>query len=462
MITQSEYLESLIEPFPFPAKGETFPRFMEEVAYLSEAYTRRKIKEYLEYMDYRFRISEKRKERYYVKDYKARTIITMYGEITYYRTIYWDRIKGRRYTYVDERIGIEKWMRYTNDVAAYVAEAYADENSMIKVGIEVGNLIHCKFSLKDNRIYAIPRQTISNLIRRVKEIRIEPTEKKREVEDLYILMDEKYLPDHKDQDGTRSNKMIKSALIVEGINRENPKRHQYIHPYYFSSYSSRFSDDLYDILSNRYNTDTLKTIHVLADGANWIKSVSQDLSLSKVKPIQYLDKFHFSQSLWRITKNEKLYKIAKSYLYHNNRKALKKLFHSLSNGEKNSNMNYILNNWTAIQNMIHLKQMNCAMEQCISHHIHSQFANVPKVYAKHHINRYLSLRDNYRNKENIKDLFIRALDDKDDSDITLLNKPSFDYSHFDKQVSLPYYTASLASGKKPIRFTPHDDFHFIY
>ena len=55
---------------------------------------------------------------------------------------------------------------------SYVAEAYADENSMIKIGNEVGNLIHAKFSLKDNRDYAIPRQTVYNLMKRSKEIRI--------------------------------------------------------------------------------------------------------------------------------------------------------------------------------------------------------------------------------------------------------------------------------------------------
>ena len=185
MITQSALLDELIKPLLIPSNGFTFPKLIEEFAYISENYVRNKMIEFFEYIDYQFRYSQGRTENYYVKDYKPRTIITMYGEITYHRTIYTNRLTGKRYTYVDERLGIDKRIRYTNDVAAYVTEAYSDENSMIKVGIEAGNLIHCKFSLKDNRIFAIPRQTVSNLMKRVKEIRIRPEDDKRKIEDLY-------------------------------------------------------------------------------------------------------------------------------------------------------------------------------------------------------------------------------------------------------------------------------------
>ena len=131
-------------------------------------------------------------QRYYVAYTGPRTIVTMYGEITYTRTLYKDRLDGSYYCYVDEKMGISKYIRYTNDVACYAAEAYADENSMSKIGIEIGNLIHAKFSLKDNRDYAIPRQTIYNLMKRSKEIRIEPISEKKVIDDIYILTDEKY------------------------------------------------------------------------------------------------------------------------------------------------------------------------------------------------------------------------------------------------------------------------------
>lgn len=463
MIPQSELLDTLSRPLMIPANGSIFPKLIEEFAYMGEAYIREKITEYLAYMDYQFRYCAHRTEKFYVKDYKPRTIITMFGEITYYRTIYWDRHKKCRYTYVDERLGIDKWIRFTNDVAAYVIEAYADENSMIKVGIEIGNLIHCKFSLKDNRIYAIPRQTISNLLKRTKEIRICPLEEKRIVEELYILMDEKYLPEHKSIDGKRQSKMIKSSLIVEGLDKSNKHRHKYIHPTYYSAHNNAFSDNLLAYIADRYNLASIKHIHVLADGASWIKSVSKDLKLPQVNHTNYLDKFHYSQAVWRITKDMDLYKKAMDYLYHNDKRNLYRLFDSLCESSMDEkNINYIKKNWNLIQNTVHLKNMNCAMEQCISHHIHSQFDNVPKIYASHNINRYLSLRDNYRNKENLKQLFIQALDDSSDSDITIINKYSANYEDFDKQIPLPYYTTSLKTGKRPVRFSPHDDYRFLF
>ena len=54
----------------------------------------------------------------------------MYGEITYKRTQYINRSTGEAYCYVDDKLGIDSRIRYTNDVAAYCFEAYADENTM--------------------------------------------------------------------------------------------------------------------------------------------------------------------------------------------------------------------------------------------------------------------------------------------------------------------------------------------
>lgn len=153
----------------------------------------------------------------------------MFGEITYTRTIYKDLINNKNYCYVDEKLGINKRIRYTNDVACYVVEAYSDENSMIKVGNEVGNLIHSKFSLKDNRQFSIPRQTIYNLLKRSKIIRINSLKEKKQLEDLYILMDEKHLPSHRIRDNDtvqKSSTMVKSSLIVEGLDKTDDSRHK--------------------------------------------------------------------------------------------------------------------------------------------------------------------------------------------------------------------------------------------
>ena len=149
MITQLHDLETLIKDMLLPraSKGDavTFPKLVEAICKLSEDTLRKQFVEYLEKMDREFRYSPGRTQNYYVKNTRERTIVTMYGEITYKRTEYINRSTGEQYCYVDDKLGIDSRIRYTNDVAAYCFEAYADENSMIKVGKEIGNLIHAKF-----------------------------------------------------------------------------------------------------------------------------------------------------------------------------------------------------------------------------------------------------------------------------------------------------------------------------
>ena len=469
MITHSRYIQDLLLPVNSAGSPLVFPRLIEDFSLNYEKLIRDKIKEFLEEMDRSFRYSSGRTKNFYVNNTRERTIVTMYGEITYKRTIYKDRLNNKIYCYVDEKLGIDRYIRYTNDVASYAAEAYSDENSMIKVGIELGNLIYAKFSLSDNRIRALPRQTIYNLLSRVKPIRIEPEQEKKKTDFLYILMDEKYLPDHKKEDENgvmkRSSKMSKTALICEGLDTSNSKRHKYINCSYFSQYKGDFSEELIHFIDQRYDLEHLKKIAVLADGANWIKEVAKQLSFPNVSTIQYLCKFHFHQALWRIFKEKSLYDKAVDYLYHGDKDDLYELFETIAqdNDTVDKNISYIKNNYDLIFNMIHLSGMNCAMEQAVSHHVHSQFDNVPKVYGQSNLDRYLSFRDNYRSKENMKCLYLEALKDTDEStDKTIVNKTSLDLSHFDKQIPLPYYTTALNSGKNPVIFKPHADYRFLY
>ena len=74
--------------------------------------------------------------------------------------------------------------------------------------------------------------------------------------------------------------------------------------------------------------------------------------------------------------------------------------------------------------MLNLKHMNCAAEQVISHHIASIFTSVPKAYSIENINRYLSMRDNLRNGENLKKLYLLGVhhNSNDNSPITYIKK----------------------------------------
>jgi hypothetical protein len=443
MIAQSELTKQISLPFNSIGDSLTFPRLVEDIALNTRGQLRKDFKEYLENMDYMFRYSKDRTSRYYVANTSNRTIITMLGEITYKRTLYRDKTDKSYYCYVDEKLGIGKYYRYTNDVAALACECYANENSMIKVGEEIGDRIHSSFSLKDTRDYALPRQTIYNLLKRSKEIRIKPSKEKKKVSDLYVLMDEKYIG---------NNLMLKSSLMVEGLNTLNKKRHSYINQSYYSSYKENFSDNLINHINDRYDLNYLKAIHILADGGTWIKNASKELKFPNISNTKYLCKFHFHQALWRMAKEKEIYNKLIDYLYHDDKNNLYELMNSILDDKNLNDIKYIKNNYQEIQNTIHLKGMNCAMEQVISHHIASQFSNVPKVYSPSNINRYLSYRDNYRNGENMKILFLKSLDDKTIDDIALINKETLNFSMFDFRPNEHSYTTKLNTGKNKAKF----------
>lgn len=469
------YLKDMLLPQASKGDALTWPKLIESMCKKTEEEIRNQLVEYLEEMDRKFRYSEDRLNKYYVKNTRKRTLVTMYGEITFRRTQYINLSTKKSYCYVDDKLGIDSRIRYTNDVAAYCFEAYADENSMIKVGKEVGNLIHAKFSLDKNDDYAIPRQTIQRMLKRVKATYIKPLQEKKKVEDIYILMDEKYLPDHNDPNKSGSKKkkkMTKVAMVVEGLDTSN-KRHKYLGVSFCSLYKGDFSLRLLEHLNDRYDLEYLKHIHVLADGGTWIKTVSDEISVPNAKLTKYLCKFHFHQALNRIFPIKDIYDLAIDYIYHDKQEDLYELFNATLKKVKEelnintkedeesssrytnlkNNINYIKNNYSEIMNMISLGNMNCAMEQCISHHICSEFSNVPKVYSGDNLNLYLSMRDNYRNKENIKMIYLLALNDANsDSECTYINKKIMDFSIVENITNEHCYTYALEGNKTPVCF----------
>ena len=469
------YLKDMLLPQASKGDALTWPRLIESMCKKTEEEIRNQLVEYLEEMDRKFRYSEDRLNKYYVKNTRKRTLITMYGEITFRRTQYINLSTKKPYCYVDDKLGIDSRIRYTNDVAAYCMEAYADENSMIKVGKEVGNLIHAKFSLDKNDDYAIPRQTVQRMLKRVKATYIKPLQEKKRVEDIYILMDEKYLPDHNDPNkpgSKKRKKMTKVAMVVEGLDTSN-KRHKYLGVSFCSLYKGDFSLRLLEHLNDRYDLEYLKHIHVLADGGTWIKTVSDEISVPNAKLRKYLCKFHFHQALNRIFPIKDIYDLAIDYIYHDKQEDLYELFNATLKSVKEelnintkedeesssrytnlkNNINYIKNNYSEIMNMISLENMNCAMEQCISHHICSEFSNVPKVYSGDNLNLYLSMRDNYRNKENIKMIYLLALNDANsDSECTYINKKIMDFSIVENITNEHCYTYALEGNKTPVCF----------
>lgn len=434
----STYLNDLLYPLEPKGKVSNFVNLIELISYDVENLARQRIVNYLEKLDMNFKNSDERKRKYYVKDYRSRTIITMFGEITYRRTIYTDKYTGSRYIYVDSKMGIAKYIRYTNDVRAYAYESYADENSMIKVGKELGNLIHCKFSLKRNDEYALSRQTIYNFLN-IKPIHYIPKQK-RQVDKLYILLDEKFIG-CQDKD---KKIMSKVCLIYEDIIKSD--RNKLVNKTYFSSSNNEFKYDLLTYIDEIYDIDKIKEIYFMSDGGSWIKDTFNELIFPNTKTIRCLDKFHANRSLSNIVEDYNTRSIAQYYIEHNDLDSFSKSIKHFVRKENEADYKYLVRNFNEIVNMYHCPAP-CAMEQCISHHVMSQFTSVPKAYSSKNIEKYLSMRDNYRNGVNLKELLLEASEIDTDAPVIAINKTQLDFSIFDKKSDIPYYDTSNLKGK---------------
>ena len=68
---------------------------------------------YFESIDKVFKNSSKRKDKYYInKSNVKRTIVTIFGTITFYRTLYQNKLTGEYYFYVDDILRLEAYKNY--------------------------------------------------------------------------------------------------------------------------------------------------------------------------------------------------------------------------------------------------------------------------------------------------------------------------------------------------------------
>lgn len=385
-----------------------------------------------ELLDLNFKNSSLRKRDYYVHQTRERTLITVFGLVRFKRTIYKDKGTGKTFIYVDRKLGLPKYDRYDPCVKSMIVEACANQNSMIKVGEQIGDRIFASYSTSDHREnYRISRQTVYNTVKRPLPSILELCKSRPTPSHLYIMADEKYV--HMQRYESQSL-MIKSAVIFEGI--EGPqKRRKLINKMVYSGTESSFWRSVYDLLPNTYDMDKIKNITILGDGALWIKSGTREFSHSSFA----LDKFHFKQALNHITTDRPTKDILASNIINGNTETFNQIIKALIDGteqpsrkttieEKN---NYILRNALAIQYSYNGLKIGCSMESAISHNLASIYSNRPKGYCRESLAAYLNLRNLYLNHIDIRNLYLDSLDPK----ITKQKEDRYDFSMFEPRSS---------------------------
>ena len=331
----------------------------------------------IESLDKAYLISNERMSKYHIKSYHQRTIMTVFGEVTFQRTFYKSRINNKSFCYIDRLLGL--------------------------------------------------RQTIRNIILNSK-LSITKTEGKKDIENLYVIADEKWIHT---QNNNNKDVMNKGIVVFEGI-----KNNKLINKMAFGSRDNSFLKNTLDYIYESYNTDNIKNIFLMGDGASWINNLRAELKFNKDTNIIYaLDKFHFKQALHHLCQNNILEDILTHYVLKNMKQDLNEVCEcQIKTSPHRSKtiiekQKYINNNWLYINNLYRYN-LSCPMESQISHIFADLFTSRPKAYSIKMIDKLTEIRLLFKNDFNIKKLYLNNFNSEK---ILTINNEFLNYEIYKKR-----------------------------
>lgn len=402
--------------------------------------------------------SPERKKKYHIKAHHSRTILTIFGEITFTRTFYSDRFNHGSFCYLDRFLGLKKHDYFDPYIKATIIE-YAANNSIPTVCSMVNDLIGNRMKLNnlDIKVKYLNRQTARNVI--LNSPISSPHFKQLDTPDtLYIMADEKWT--HTQRNDHKSV-MVKSIVTFDGFSSFNNqfnssyKRNYLINKRIFAHFKQGFLDNVLDYLYYTYNLDEVKNIVIMGDGASWIKSLTTHFKInSNTNVIFALDKFHFKQAIHHICLDKSLEDILSSYVIGDNQSAFidccNLLIEHYPHRQEtiDNKKQYILNNWQYILNLYRYN-LSCPMESQISHNLAYLLTARPKGYSLTMLDKILNIRMLFKNKENIKLLYFNNFNKKE---VVTMNKDTLNFN-FKTYISHINYNQLI---RDPIYPIPYD------
>lgn len=349
--------------------------------------------------------NKNRTKRYHSKGLKKRTIVTLYGPLSFRRRFYKDNDTGEHFAYVDRCFRFEKYDRFDSFVKAFLTEAVC-EMSMAAAGRKVSAILGERTKNPENKIN-ISRQVVRSFINRLQLKDDEINRKEITPETLWVMLDEKYIPLQQEE---KKDAVIYHGVVFEDLKlmKGHKSRNQLVNKHVFAQNSpQKLNNDILDYIYNAYDVDSIKDIYVLGDGANWIKSSVHNYSFDGCKSHYALDKYHFKAALRLIFLNEEKENEALKHILESDKKSFNNMvFKALEERQDRSviiatKRDYILNNWNAII-LSYKRNLKCCMEGQISHNIASLLASRPGGYSNKTLTKLLGLRINYLNGRDMK------------------------------------------------------------
>jgi hypothetical protein len=390
--------------------------------------------------------SIERKRKHHIKAHLPRTILTIFGEITFTRTFYTDRNNKGSYCYLDRFLGLKKHDYFDPYIKAVIVEKAAN-NSIPTVCDFINDLIGNKIKL-ENKINYLNRQTVRNIILDAK-ISIPEKIELETPDTIYIIADEKWAPT---QNNNGSKVMVKSIVVFDSI--KGTKRKFLNNKKVFANFENGFLDEVLDYLYYTYDMDKIKNIVIMGDGAKWIKALTYHFKINdNTNVIFALDKFHFKQAIHHICLNKNLEDILSSYVINDSKRNfndfVEELKISLPHRKETieKKREYILNNWNYILNL-YKYNLSCPMESQISHNLAYLLTSRPKGYSLNMLLKIIKIRLLHRNEENIKILYLNNFNKKD-----IVEYKKEEYTSYQKG----YYINYNKLIQKPIYDIPYDN-----
>lgn len=332
----------------------------------------------IKYIDDNFMLSQERKDKYYVKEFITRNILTSIGYVSIKFRAYTDKVTKKRYVFMRDVLNLKPYQRIT-DEAQYQLTKYAMEENMSQ---------SARHAIKN---YEVSRSIVSKLIKNFKgTVKEQITRVDINPSVLYIEMDEIHANlQIKGNKGRSKNQICPCCIVHEGYVEKFVKRKKLKNVRNFASAKLSYSElweIIYDYVSKKYDIDKINYIFVSGDGANGIK----DFSNVFPNAIFVLDKFHYKKKYlsYIFKDNLTLLNIADDYLRNDMIDEFKILVDSqikLYPDQKEKMLEkqkYILNNLEGIKNQNHpMYQCPCSMEGHVSNKYARYITSSPYAFS---------------------------------------------------------------------------------
>ena len=398
---------------------DNYINFMSDLDSFNYSFINNVIKTYLEYIDDVFFHTKYRKSFCKSKGFYKRTILTLFGEVTFKRRYYFDKNSDEFFFFTDLFLNLPK-RKYFDP---FVCSEICNESASFSYS-KAGKIVSQKIGKRINNTLNIPRASARNIVLSFPiNVSFDANEIKR-VERLSIMLDEKFVGS---QFNEGKDHMIKAAVIFENtelvykkkLKPTSMNRYRLVNSHTCASIEDDLLMDVVNYIYNNYDISYLKELDFMGDCATWIKSFPNTnwFKFHEDLKIQFgMDGFHFSQALTNLTtlENHDVYDALYEYVLFNKKDDFIRLtneFLDLNMDRKETieaKRDYILNNWNARQIYQNNAYMRCSMESHISHIFADIFTSRPKAYSIKGLKKLLKLRLLKVNGRNIKEEYLNT------------------------------------------------------